>query len=105
MIPGYSYTADSMREALRKGVVHFFFEKADGSRREAYGTLNEDVINDNYIPEPSKTGRSRSSYNYNRDDDSVVQYYDLYAGSAERGGWRSFNIDRLEEVDDTYDAF
>jgi hypothetical protein len=36
--------AAALREKLQQGETHFVFKKKDGSRREAVGTLNFDLI-------------------------------------------------------------
>lgn len=109
MITGYNYSADSFREALKKGVVRFWYTKTNGEEREAFGTLDTDIIENYFVkPEPA-TGRKRSSsYNFNRDSEEYVQYYDVYAKDKKTGvtgGWRSFRIDSLIKVDDEYDAY
>lgn len=33
-----------MRRALREGIVHIMFIKADGSERQAFATTNEQIL-------------------------------------------------------------
>lgn len=105
MIKGYEYSADSFREALRLGIVHFSYRKSDGTEREAFGTLVQDVV-DRYRNNATPQTRRRTAGG--PDDDEYIRYYDLYAartGGGAGGDWRTFRIDRLIEVDDSYDSF
>ncbi len=60
-------------EALRIGIVRFYFQKVDGSLREAWGTLNEKYL-------PKTTGEDTR-----RKNDSVQTYFD-----TECQEWRCF---------------
>ena len=60
-----------LKAAMKKGIVKFFFDKVDGTVREAFGTLDERVV-------PS-SGGSRSA------SPSVVPYWD-----TEKQAWRCF---------------
>lgn len=51
-------------ERMRKGIVKFYFQKVDGSTREAWGTLNEKLI-------PPTSGDDKRKRN-----DTVQVYYD-----------------------------
>lgn len=62
-----------LRIAMSRGIVKFYYQKVDGSVREAYGTLSEDRI-------PSVTGESTRKKN-----DSVQTYFD-----TEKEEWRCF---------------
>ena len=53
-----------LKTELRKRIVKFYFQKVDGSTREAFGTLAEDKI-------PATTGESNRKKN-----DTVQVYYD-----------------------------
>lgn len=52
-----------LRMALKTRIVKFYFQKVDGSIREAYGTLKESLI-------PATTGSDRKR------NDTVQVYYD-----------------------------
>ena len=81
---------NDLYELLREGVAHFWFRKADGSLRSAYGTLNVAIIErHNGIPE----GEARSG----RPFSGAVSYFDL-----EKDAWRSFRADSIQEVDFSY---
>lgn len=58
-------------KAMKKGIIHFWFVKVDGSTREAYGTLSESIV--------PTTGSERKA---NR---TVQVYFD-----TEKQSWRSF---------------
>lgn len=83
----------TMAEALRKawlnfrlrtkmavGIVKFYFEKIDGTLREAYGTLNPQ-----HLPSTKQTGR--------KPNPTVQTYYD-----TERGEYRSFKVVNLARI-------
>ena len=61
---------------MRGGVVRFAYEKADGTLRQACGTLQ------NVFATVKGTGRP--------DDGRTVKYYDIEAAS-----WRSFKVENL----------
>ena len=52
-----------LKAAMHAGVVKFYFQKVDGTKREAYGTLKESLM-----PATKGTGRKPS--------DTVQVYYD-----------------------------
>ena len=58
--------------AMRNGIVKFYFQKVDGTLREAYGTLKAELL-----PPTEGTGRKPS--------DTVQVYYD-----TEKQAYRSF---------------
>lgn len=65
-----------LREKMHTSIVHFKYEKADGSIREAFGTLKENLVKVQLqgvreVPE------------------TVFTYWDL-----EADGWRCFRKDR-----------
>jgi hypothetical protein len=60
-------------QALKNGIVRFYFQKVDGSLREAWGTLNEKYL-------PKVTGDDTRKKN-----DTVQTYFD-----TERQEWRCF---------------
>lgn len=61
-----------VRVAMISRIVKFYFQKVDGSIREAYGTLKSDIV-----PETQESGR--------KPNPSVQVYYDL-----EKASWRCF---------------
>lgn len=61
-----------LKAAMRDGIVKFYFQKVDGTLREAYGTLKAELL-----PKTEGTGRKPS--------DTVQVYYD-----TEKQAYRSF---------------
>lgn len=57
--------------AMHKGIVKFYFTKVDGSKREAYGTLNSEVV-------PPVGGERKNN-------DTCQVYFD-----TEKQAWRCF---------------
>ena len=82
-------TIDIMKKALREGVVHVVYQKADGTERQAYCTTNEDIVN-MYNALYDGTGNQQRNYN-----ELQIRYYDLT-----QQAFRSFRIDRLRMVYD-----
>lgn len=82
-------TVDIMKKALREGIVHVVYQKADGSERQAYCTTNEDIVN-MYNALYDGTGHQQRNYN-----EQQIRYYDLT-----QQAFRSFRIDRLRIVYD-----
>ena len=72
--------AKALKRELHKRAVKFKYTKKDGSERDAYGTLNIDIMGKEN--EPSGTGREFP--------DSQIRYYDLNSN-----GWRSFLVENL----------
>lgn len=70
-----------LRTQMRQRIVKFFFRKVDGSLREAYGTLRENLI-------PATAGDDSRKRN-----DTVQVYWD-----TERESWRSFKKANLVSV-------
>ena len=62
-----------LKVAMTKGIVKFYFQKVDGSIREAYGTLSSRII-------PATTGTDSRKKN-----DTIQTYFD-----TERQEWRCF---------------
>ncbi|MEE3723974.1 SH3 beta-barrel fold-containing protein [Riemerella anatipestifer] len=60
-----------LKKRMRQGIVRFYFQKVDGTIREAWGTLKADLL-------PETKGRKRNS-------DNLFIYFDTIAN-----GWRSF---------------
>ena len=74
------FNTDTFRLALTKGIIHFVFtKKSNNAERQAFGTTNEDILNDMGVS-PS----DNQSYTRNKSADIVV-YYDMTSHA-----WRSF---------------
>ena len=73
-------TVEALKDAMRKGVVKFQYVKKDGTIRTATGTLNLDIINENYS---FKDSGGPDKYGY-------TPYWDI-----EKDGWRCFNNDSI----------
>ena len=65
---------------MKTRIVKFYFQKIDGTIREAYGTLSATLT-----PETACSDRKRN--------DTVQTYYD-----TEKGGWRCFKKANLLRV-------
>jgi hypothetical protein len=68
-----------LRIAMKLQIVKFYFQKVDGSLREAYGTLSEKIV--------PATGDTRKK------NDTVQVYYD-----TERQEWRCFKKANLLSI-------
>lgn len=66
---------------MKSKIVKFYFQKVDGSVREAYGTLNEKLM-------PAITGADKRAKN-----DTVTTYWD-----TERESWRCFKKANLISI-------
>lgn len=70
-----------LKAKMKQGIVKFYFQKVDGSLREAYGTLKESLL-------PPTMGSS------NRKPNPTIQtYFD-----TERAEWRCFKIANLIRI-------
>lgn len=69
-----------LKAAMKQRIVKFYFKKVDGSIREAYGTLKENLI-------PATSGESRKK------NDTVAIYFD-----TEKQSWRSFKKANLLNI-------
>ena len=69
-----------LKAAMKQRIVKFYFQKVDGSVREAYGTLKE-----NLIPATSSDNRKKN--------DTVATYFD-----TEKQSWRSFKKANLLNI-------
>ena len=67
-----------LRAAMRKGIVKFYYQKVDGTLREAYGTLKESLV-------PALSGNDSR-----KKSDTVQTYYD-----TEKESWRCFKSQNL----------
>jgi hypothetical protein len=75
-----AWTNLKLTRELHKRIVKFYFQKVDGSLREAYGTLKSDLI-----PETGKSDRAKN--------DTVQCYYD-----TEKSSWRCFKRANLIKI-------
>jgi hypothetical protein len=71
---------------MQAGIAHFFFLKKDGSIREAYGTLNKDILGKILGPQEDK----EQSEPVPNSDLTIQKYFDLEAMS-----FRSFTVANL----------
>ncbi len=69
-----------LKVAMKQRIVKFYFKKVDGSVREAYGTLKENLI-------PATSGESRKK------NDTVQVYFD-----TERQEYRCFKKANLLNI-------
>ena len=69
-----------LRTAMKSRIVKFYFQKVDGSIREAFGTLAESIV-----PPTLGTGR--------RTNDTCQTYWD-----SEKGDWRCFKKANLIRI-------
>lgn len=69
-----------LMKQMKERIVKFYFQKVDGSVREAYGTLKNGLV-----PETGNSDRAKN--------DTVQCYYD-----TERQSWRSFKKANLIKI-------
>lgn len=80
--------------AMRESAAHFLYSKVDGTTREAYGSLNPDLIEAVMAAkEPSK----RTSRRGGPSDEEFISYFDLV-----KQDWRGFYLKNLEGMDMEY---
>ena len=78
------FSSYKFKQALNNGIVHFTYRKVNGKMREAYGTTNIRILQQNHCK--MQTGRS-----YNNGHN--IRYYDMFAK-----GWRSFKPNNLTTI-------
>ena len=78
-----------LKKMLAEQVVHFVFEKTDGTRRDANRTRAKDVI--------SKNDTGSTSQKPQRAFNGTFPYFDI-----EKGEWRCFKVDRFVMIDKDY---
>ena len=78
-----------LKKMLNEEIVHFVFEKTDGTRRDAYGTRAIDVIR--------KYDTGSTSQKPQRAFNGTFPYFDI-----EKGEWRCFKVDRFVMIDKDY---
>ncbi len=69
-----------LKKAMSKKIVKFYFQKVDGSIREAFGTLSDNIV-------PATSGENRKR------NDTVQTYFD-----TERQEWRCFKKANLLSI-------
>lgn len=78
-----------LKKMLSEEVVHFVFEKTDGTTRDAYGTRAVDVIR--------RYDTGSSNQKPQRAFNGTFPYFDI-----EKGEWRCFRVDRFLSIDRDY---
>ena len=78
-----------LKKMLFEEVVHFVFEKTDGTTRDAYGTRAVDVIR--------RYDTGSSNQKPQRAFNGTFPYFDI-----EKGEWRCFRVDRFVKIDKGY---
>ena len=78
-----------LKKMLTEEIVHFVFEKTDGTRRDAYGTRAVDVIR-RY---DTVTANQRPQRAFS----GTFPYFDI-----EKQEWRCFKVDRFVMIDKDY---
>ena len=78
--------AAALREKLQQGKTNFVFKKKDGSKRNAIGTLNFDII-------PTEDTQFKSEQPREERDDQVT-YYDI-----EKMAWRCCKTENILEIE------
>lgn len=78
-----------LKKMLVEEVVHFIFEKTDGTMRDAYGTRAVDVIR--------RYDTGSSGQKPQRAFNGTFPYFDI-----EKGEWRCFRVDRFVKIDKDY---
>ena len=69
-----------LMRAMKTRIVKFYFQKVDGSIREAYGTLKSELV-----PETGSSNRAKN--------DTIQVYFD-----TEKQSWRSFKKANLIKI-------
>lgn len=70
-----------LRAQMKSRIVKFYFQKVDGTLREAWGTLNEKLV-------PATSGNDKRAKN-----ETIQVYYD-----SEKQSWRSFKRANLIQI-------
>ena len=73
--------SEALKTAMKERIVKFYFQKVDGSIREAYGTLK-----DSLLPDSKGTDSRKKS-------DTVQTYFD-----TERGEYRCYKVANLVKI-------
>ena len=78
-----------LKKMLTDEIVHFVFEKTDGTRRDAYGTRAVDVIR--------RYDTATANQRPQRAFSGTFPYFDI-----EKQEWRCFKVDRFVMIDKDY---
>ena len=78
-----------LKKMLTEEIVHFVFEKTDGTRRDAYGTRAVDVIR--------RYDTTTANQKPQRAFNGTFPYFDI-----EKQEWRCFKVDRFVMIDKDY---
>ena len=78
-----------LKKMLTEEIVHFVFEKTDGTRRDAYGTRAVDVIR--------RYDTATTNQRPQRAFSGTFPYFDI-----EKQEWRCFKVDRFVMIDKDY---
>jgi len=81
-------------KTLTESLAHFYFEKSDGSVREAFGTRKKTLI-ERFIKENPKP--KKNAWQQTRGGDDNLRYYDLT-----RRDWRCCCPERIISIDKAY---
>ena len=87
---------DNLKELMSNGFVKFSFKKADGTIREATGTLSPSYINYHTFREKEANQTAGRSFpHFRRKSVDQLSFFDVDAQD-----WRSMNIHRFIEIID-----
>lgn len=75
---GIALMIEEVKRQMREGVCHFIYKKANGELREAFGTLDRNVLN------ATLKGDTRSP-----EDWGCCYYHDCIKGSARSFRWQN----------------
>ena len=78
-----------LKKMLTDEIVHFVFEKTDGTRRDAYGTRAVDVIR--------RYDTTTANQKPQRAFNGTFPYFDI-----EKQEWRCFKVDKFVKIDKDY---
>ena len=78
------FSSYKFKQALNNGIIHFTYRKVNGKMRDAYGTTNIRILQQNHC-------KMQTDRRYNNIHN--IRYYDMYAK-----GWRSFKPNNLTTI-------
>ena len=78
------FSSYKFKQALNNGIVHFTYRKVNGKMRDAYGTTNIRILQQNHC-------KMQTDRRYNNRHN--IRYYDMFAK-----GWRSFKPNNLTTI-------
>lgn len=73
-----SFLIEEVKRQMRQGICHFIYRKADGSIREAFGTLDKEVL----AKTLNRAGQSPEVW-------GCCYYHDVLAGGARSFRWEN----------------